>query len=85
MTVAAAVEAVAMGGVLPLLAGIGLQPVRAAKERSLVRRSWLSPAVMSSVEAVSRPTPCSATRSSAAAVVMRRRRVSTCLRRSSRD
>ena len=53
--------------ILPLLAGIGLQPVRAAKDRSLTIRSGLSPAVMSRVEAVSGPTPCSSTSSGATA------------------
>src|SRR5206468_2787762 len=57
--------------VLPLLAGIGLAPARAAKDRSLRSRCVLSPALTRIVDATSGPTPFMATSSGATALVIR--------------
>lgn len=63
--------------ILPRLAGIGWLPHSAVNAALVCIRCGLSPAVISSVEATSGPTPLIATRSGATAVVMRCRRLPT--------
>ena len=57
--------------VLPEEAGIGLTPHKDAKAASEWRRSGLLPAAISSVAAVSGPTPKTLTRAGAAVLVSR--------------